>query len=275
MIHRLISGKSAVLGGLVSAGLASAVLLPAGPARAGAWTLAEGTGQLIVTSGREMAPASAFFDGIADSDTSTLRVHLEYGLTPEVTLGLTASGEWMLPGQQVDLRLGAHARYRIWQGRSGDVASIQIGGSFPVEQWFGEPGAGGSADSVAEAQAGLLYGRSWQTGWGDTFATGGLALRWRGGDQADEVLIEATAGHRPIKRLLGLFSIYAAAPMGDGDFSLKLAPSLAWTFWPYLGENEKKPAVMHHPRTIQLGVSYDVLAPEDGLAVNLSVWNRF
>ena len=64
-------------------------------------------------------------------------------------------------------------------------------------------------------------------------------------------------------------------PLGDGDASLKLAPSVALTMWPFLGPNDKKPAEFAHPNTVQLGAVYDVLNPGDGLALNVSVWSRF
>ncbi len=244
-------------------------------ARAGAWTLAEGDGQLIVTSGRKLAPAGALFGEIADRDTSTLYVFVEYGLTDRLTLGASGSAEWVATTNQMDLRVGAHARYRLWQGTAGDVFSVQAGASVPAEGWLGDPLGGPTADSVAEVDIGLLYGRGWISDWGNSFATGGAGFRWRGGGAADEIRLDLTAGHSFNKRLMGIFGAYSTVPLGGGDTTLKLAPSVAWTFWPWLGQNDKKPSELRHPRTIQLGLSYDVLNPADGLAVNLSVWSRF
>ena len=254
-----------------------ALLIAAAPsvAQAGAWTLAEGDGQFITTSGRTMAPAGAFFDGIADRDKTSLSLFVEYGITDEITAGLTAWGEWDALTMETDIQLGAHVRYRLWQGEQGDVFSVQLGGSLPIEGWVGEPLAGPSDDSAATVQFGALYGRGWTSDWGNTFATGELAFRWRGGDEADEIRLEATAGHAVSHSFMGILGLYATAPLGDGDMSLKIAPSIAWTAWPWLGVNDKKPAEFAYPRTIQLGVSYDLLNPDDGLAVNISIWNRF
>ena len=249
--------------------------LTPGTAQAGAWTLAEGDGQVIVTSGRRMAPARAFFEGLADQDSSTLSVFVEYGVTDELTLGVTASGEWDVMTAHTDLQLGAHVRYRLWQGEAGDVFSVQLGGGLPIERWFGDPFAGPSPESVAQAQFGLLYGRGWISDWGNSFATVEAAFRWRGGDRADELRLEGTAGHAFSHSFMVLLGAYSAVPLCGGDRSLTLAPSIAWTMWPWLGPNDKKPAEFRHPSTVQLGLVYDVLNPDDGLALTVSVWSRF
>lgn len=257
--------------------LGLAMLVPGGPARAGAWTLAEDDGQLFITTGRKVAPAGALLGGIAERDTTTMQVFVEYGLTDRLTLGLVGRAEMLTTTLQLDLEIGGHARYRLWQGPTGDVISIQAGGRFPLEETVGPLLAGGTEFHVAEAGAGLLYGRGWQWGWGDSFVTTELGFRWRGAGVADELRLEATAGHKPVRQLMALFSVYSALPVGPGvgDASLKLAPSVAYTFWPWLGRNDKKPDGPVNPSTLQIGVSYDILNPDHGLAIDFSVWKRF
>jgi len=76
--------------------------------------------------------------------------------------------------------------------------------------------------------------------------------------------------------LMGMVSVYGLAPLGEGtDPSLKVAPSIAFTMWPWIGRNEKKPRGPVRPNTIQLGVSYDLLNRDDGLGLSISVWRPF
>lgn len=230
---------------------------------------------MILTTGRNAEPMGAWVDGLADHDKTSVYVFVEYGLTDRLTLGARASGEWITTTSQLDLRLGGHARFRLWQGASGDVFSIQFGGSGPVQGWFGDPLLGGTEDSVVEAEAGMLYGRGWNSDWGDSFFSVQTGYRWRN-RRSGEIRFEGTAGHAVSRRLMGLFGTYITHPLGDGaDTSLEIAPSVAWTLWPRLGPNDRKPAKYPHPSTIQFGASYDVLAPDDGLGFYVSVWNRF
>ena len=245
-------------------------------ADAGAWTLAEGDGQVIVTTGRSAAPVGAMFGGLADKDKSSLYVFVEYGATNRLTLGGKASADWNTTSGQVDLRLGGHMRYRIWQGNDGDVLSLQVGGSGPVHQWIGSPLGSGTVDNVVQADFNVLYGRGWLSDWGNTFISVQAGFRWRGGGRADHLRIEGTGGHAFSRRFMGLFGISAGYPVfGNDDATLKISPSLAWTMWPRLGENDKKPAEFAHPRTLQIGLEYDALNPDDGLGFLVSVWNRF
>lgn len=245
-------------------------------AHPGAWTLAEGDGQLIMTTGRKTAPARAMVRGIPDRDTTSVYVFVEYGVTNRLTLGGKASGEWVTTPGALDLRLGGHARYRLWQGKAGDVLSVQLGGSGPIQALFGDPLGGGTFDNVAEADASLLYGRGWISDWGNSFVSVEAGFRWRGGDRPDEIRLETTAGHAFSRRFMGIFGTYGAYPIGGGaDASLKLSPSIAWTMWPRLGPNDKKPADFKHPSTLQIGVNYDVLNADDGLGFYVSVWNKF
>ncbi len=74
---------------------------------------------------------------------------------------------------------------------------------------------------------------------------------------------------------MALFNVHGTMALGGGDASLKLAPSLAYTFWPWLGPNDRKPDGPVNPSTLQIGVTWDALNPDDGLAIDVSVWKRF
>jgi hypothetical protein len=72
---------------------------------------------------------------------------------------------------------------------------------------------------------------------------------------------------------MGILSVYGLSPLGPGtDPSLKVSPSLAYTFWPFAERDEKEPEKQRKPSTIQIGLSYDVLNPEDGMGVLISIW---
>jgi hypothetical protein len=262
--------------------LAISACLLAGDAAAGAWTLAEGTGQLIMTTGRKIAPVGAFMSGAADSDSNSSQIYAEYGVADAWTLGFVAYGEFSTTdAEDMELRLGGHVRHRVWTGEKGDVASVQAGFSAPVEGWLGDLAPESLPDSVPEAHLRALYGRGWQTGWGNSFVSAEAGFHWRGEDARDELRLDVTAGHEAWKGVLGLFSVFTAVPVGRGDgddgsdATLKLAPSIAYTMWPWLGENDKKPYGPLHPNTVQLGIVWDVLNPDDGLGVQISIWKSF
>ena len=90
------------------------------------------------------------------------------------------------------------------------------------------------------------------------------------------VSFEVTAGHAPWRRWMGIISFYGLTPLGSGaDSSLKIAPSIAFTMWPRGERDEKETKKPTRPRTIQFGVNYDLLNPDDGLGVSLSFWRPF
>lgn len=251
--------------------------LLSGEAAAGAWTLAKGDGQVISTTGRRVAPAGAFFGGVADDDENSSQVFVEYGVADGWTLGGTLYTAFSaIDPQGTEISIGAHIRHRIWQRDNGDVISLQAGVSAPVENWLIGNAADSLPDSVPEAHLRALYGRGWQWGWGNGFVSAEAGFHWRGEDAADEWRMDVTAGIERWKGVLGLLGVYSIVPViGDGDASLKLAPSIAWTMWPWPGPNDKKPFGEVNPNTIQLGVVYDVLNPKDGPGVTIGVWRRF
>ena len=103
-----------------------------------------------------------------------------------------------------------------------------------------------------------------------------MAYHLRREGTADDLRLEFTTGYAPWRQIMGIVSIYGLTPLGeDADASLKIAPSIAYTMWPRVERNEKKPAGPVNPGTFQLGVSYDLLNQDDGLGVSFSIWRRF
>lgn len=259
---------------LIAALMAAATV--SGPAFAGAWPQAEDGVVVIATTGRQMAPAGAFLGGGAERDKNTTQLFVEYGFSRNTTIGLSAYGEFSTTDDVLEARIGGHVRHRIWSGRDGDVISLQAGATFPVERWLGSGLGDNRPQSASEVDLRVLYGRGWQWGLGDSFFSGELGLRFRGEGLDEEVRADLTVGHTPIDGILGLMSIFTTIPMGQqSEHSFKLAPSVAYTFRPFLGSNDKKPSGSVNPNTLQLGLIWDALQPQDGLTLQLSIWKRF
>ncbi|MEM6621693.1 MAG: hypothetical protein AAF674_05645 [Pseudomonadota bacterium] len=262
--------KSALIAGIIVTAFFT------GAAQGGAWPQPEGQLLVIATSGRKVAPISSLFSGVPEEDSNTAQLFAEYGLLPELTLGLTAYGEFSTTDDVVEARIGAHVRHLLWQGDYGDVMSVQAGVSFPVERWLGNGLGDNRPDSASEVDLRVQYGRGVQWDWGDSFVSGAAGLRIRGEGLDEELKGDITLGHTPTNGVLGLFSVFASVPLGERESpTLKLAPSIAYTFWPILGSNDKKPEGPLYPSTIQLGVLWDAANPDDGLTVQVSVWKRF
>ena len=251
--------------------------LVAGRATAGAWTLAKGEGQTISTTGRRVAPAGAFFGGVSDDDENSSQVFVEYGVADGWTLGGKLYAAFSAAdARQTEISVGLHVRHRVWQRENGDVVSVQAGVSAPVEKWLIGDAADRLPSSVPEAHLRALYGHGWQTGWGNSFVSAETGFHWRGEHAADEWRIDVTAGTEHWKGVMGLLGVHSIVPViGDGEASLKIAPSVAWTMWPWLGPNDKKPFGEMNPDTVQLGLVYDLLTPGDGLEVTIGIWRRF
>ncbi|MEM0922448.1 MAG: hypothetical protein AAGF44_03125 [Pseudomonadota bacterium] len=249
-----------------------------GEAAAGAWTREEGTGQVIFSTGRRVAPVGALTGRIADEDSNTTQIFVEYGLFNDLTIGATLFAEL----SSTDLGEGSASaglflRQRLWQGERG-VVSVQAGYIHPIEDIFpGEFGRNGSA-SEQEVEVRALYGHSWWGDWGSAFFSGEAGYDWHGDAEADEIRLDATIGWEPYRCCLALMSGFATVPVGgggSGDASLTIAPSIAYTIWPDIGRNHKKPQGPVRPATIQIGINYDLLNSDDGLGVQLSLWRRF
>ena len=212
---------------------------------------------------------------IATSTEQQTQFFAEYGLRDTTTLGLTVFGKYPEPSEQSELRIGIHVRQRVWQGEAGDVASLQLRGEFPAERWLGDLG-GPRPFSVTEITATGLYGRGWQSDWGNSFVAveAGGQVRAEGLD--DEIELAFDIGHRPMRSLLGLVQTRAEIPISDpSTATIKVRPSVAWTFWPWIGANEKKPRTLRTPPTLQIGAEIDIANPDDGVLLGVSLWKSF
>ncbi len=162
------------------------------------------------------------------------------------------------------------------QGGQGGVGSVEIGYAHPIDSLLGSTFAVSQPGAVPEAHLGGFYGHGWADDGGSAFISTGVAYHLRGEGTADDLRYEFTTGYAPWRRIMGIVSFYGLTPLvEDADASLKIAPSIAYTMWPKVGRDEKKPAGPVKPGTFQLGVSYDLLNQDDGLGVSFSIWRRF
>ena len=254
--------------------LTAPALGPVGDARAGAWTRAAGEGILIATAARRASPISALTGGPVDEEANVSQMYLEYGLVE----GLTVGGKLYLELSASDLEassasLGGFVRKRLWQDGHGGVASVEGGYAHPVESLIGQGLELADPGAVPEAHLAGLYGRGWGGDWGNAFLSTGTAYHWRGEGLADEIRYEVTGGYAPWENWMGIVSLYGLQPLGEGtDASLKVVPSIAYTFPREEPEDGEDPG---EPRTVQLGVSYDLLNRDNGLGISLSIWQPF
>lgn len=239
---------------------------------AGAWTLAEGEGQSILTTSYKVAPASAIISREPDREELTTQVFIEYGLFDDLTLGVTTYGEYQTLTGETDTRWGLHVRHRVWQGQDGSVASVQVGGEISISEWIGFPGP---TESVTEIDARLLYGKGWQLDWANSYISTELGYRARLDGKADELRLDATGGIEPWDGILGLFTVAAAVPLGNGDGKFEVTPSVAFTLWPRVGPNDKKPDLANRPPVLQIGVGVDTLNIGDGFRISAGLWRWF
>ncbi|MEM9043563.1 MAG: hypothetical protein AAGC81_02630 [Pseudomonadota bacterium] len=251
------------------------VIVLAHQARAGAWTRNEGEGLLIFSTGRQVAPISALASGLAEEDSNTTQVLVEYGLFEDLTLGATLFADLSTDDlSQGTLSAGIFARKRLWKGEKS-LLSAQIGYAHPFEEFVSDTFGANNLDSAPEIEMRLLYGHSLWGDWGSAFASveGGYDLFLE--DRQDEIRADLTLGYQPWRCCLFLMSAFGTVPTGDDDPSFKLAPSFAYTLWPEIDRNGKKPEGPIRPRTIQFGINYDLLNADDGLGVQISFWRRF
>ena len=238
---------------------------------------AKGEGLVIVTTARRVAPMGALTGGPISSDTNISQIYLEYGLFDGLTIGAKSYIELSTTDlTDSSASLGGFVRKRVWQDGRGGVASAQFGYAHPIDSLLGSAFATSEPGAVPEAHLAGLYGRGWAGDWGSAFISTGAAYHLRREGTTDDLRFELTTGYAPWRRFMGMVSFYGLTPLGKGtDPSLKVAPSIAFTMWPWIGRNEKKPRGPVHPTTIQLGVSYDLLKPDDGLGLSISIWRRF
>lgn len=246
-------------------------------AEAGAWTRAEGSLQVIVTTAREVAPVGGWVGDVVTKDSSFSQVYIEYGLFDDLTVGGTLFVEvdaFDVTGSEASL--GVFARQRLWQSNAGDVVSVQLGVSWPFEQLIlDEFDIESNSGSTLEISARALYGRGFAFDWGNAFLNFETGYHWRE-TRADELRFDLSVGAEPVRGVLGILSVFTLVPLGEGTAtSVKIAPSVAWTLYPGLGADGKKGLEPFSPMTLQVGVVYDILEDNPGLTLQVSIWRSF
>lgn len=71
-----------------------------------------------------------------------------------------------------------------------------------------------------------------------------------------------------------LLSTFSTIPVGDEDASVKLAPSVTYSFRRD-AEPELEGEAPPKPITLQFGINQDLLDLEDGLGVQVGIWRPF
>lgn len=261
---------------LASLAFACAGVAAPGLARAGAWTQAEGAGQVIFTSGRRAAPGAFATSALPEEDSVTASVYLEYGLLPTLTLGGAAYTD-VNPADARDgsAALAVFARQRLWRRDAGDVLSVQLGYSHPAEFVVSAELAASQPTSTPEIQARILYGRGFWGDWGTAFVNAEIGFHWKSEGAADEFRGDLTGGVAPWRCCSVGLALFSLMPFGSGtDASVKLSPRFTYTPQPSTARNAKKD--FSQGRTsYQLGMTYDLLNGEDGVGVQFSIIRRF
>lgn len=268
---RISVGPTGHLLALASAG--AALFAAEGSALAGAWTQKAGAGQVIATTGQDVAPVGRLASGQVETGSTLTQIYVEYGLWDGLTIGGAALVE-IAPAGSNDgsASVSAFARQRVWESETGGVASVQIGYTQPVEQVFGSAFADANPDSTPEVQVRALYGRGFWGDWGNAFVSLEAGYDWRDG-ASDELRFDLSTGIQPYDCCMGILGVFATYPTDSReDPSIKVAPSITYTFLPEPDEEGEAPP---SPTTLQFGVSQDVLDFEDGFGVQLSIWRPF
>ncbi|MEM6678267.1 MAG: hypothetical protein AAF675_10385 [Pseudomonadota bacterium] len=251
----------------------SAALLSAGQAAAGPWTQNKGDGVAIVSIGRQGGPLSALTLPAEEGEKASAQVYAEYGVSDGTTLGGSFFTDITPSTGEGSASITAFGRQRIWS-TDASIASIQIGGSYPVESLIGTDFAESRPDSTPELRASVLAGTGWWGDWGRAFGAATVGFAWRSEGADDEVRGELTGGYAPWDCCLAILSVYSTVTVDGEDPSLKIAPSLAYTFGPSTEANALKDEAPFKPWTISAGVSQDVLGDDD-FGVTFSLWKKF
>lgn len=255
--------------------LIAAVIVP-GLAQAGAWTQPAGEGQAITSASAGVAPVLATANPAGDREDSFTSVYLEYGLIEGLTLGATMFAE-VATRARTDhtASAGLFLRKRVWQGERGGVASVQAGGVHPIDGLFGPQFGGPGAEPTKEVSLRLLYGRGFGGPWGTAFLSTEAGFHRQLNAEPDAWRLDLTAGFAPDPCCLMMLSAYTSVTPSDiGSSSLKLAPSVAYTFG--AGEDsDSADDAPEQPVTLQFGLLQDVLDLGAGFGVQVSIWRPF
>jgi hypothetical protein len=202
------------------------VIVPASPVFAGAWTMPEGEGQVLITG--SLSDAGESFDrggstqSIPHYKKFELQGLIEYGVTDRFTLvaipGLQhVDIDGPAGGQRTGLGYSEFGgRYRFMQGDSWVLSgqtTLRVPGTFETAN----PAAVGYTDPETDTR--ILLGRSFSAGAWPAFFDLQLAQRFRAGDPPDEFRADVTFGLRPVPQWLLLaqsFNVFSEGAGGPG-----------------------------------------------------------
>ncbi len=199
------------------------VLLSPSPVLAGAWTLPEGKGQVVVTG--TLSTADKEFNGSGSAratpryDKFELQGLIEYGATDRLTLIASPSLQYVdiegsTGGQRTGLGYAEFGgRYLLMQSDSWVLSgqtTLRVPGTFEKTN----PAAVGYADPEIDAR--VLLGRSFSAGPWPAFIDLQLAQRFRTGDPPDEFRVDLTFGLRPAPQWLLLTQSFNVFSEGMG-----------------------------------------------------------
>ncbi len=202
-------------------------------AMAGAWTLGDGEGQIIVSTA--FSDSTRAFDAkgrvlpVADWRKFELGFHIEYGINDAITLianpmidAVTATGPPAGAFRGIEsVELGARARFATW----GDaVFSAQALAKIPGSKNLTNPALWGN--EAYEAEGRLLAGYSFRLFDVAFFADGEIAWAARNGGNPGEARLDLTLGFRPFEKAQVLLQSFNAETTGKGNF---LYPAQRWS----------------------------------------------
>ncbi len=209
--------------GRIGAILGTALLCAPNPAHAGAWTLGERQGQVIVTGTFSQA-SNAFDDsrGIASTpryNKFELQALVEYGLTDRFTMMVAPSLQNVTIASPTDAARGGFGyidfggRYRFMQGTDW-VFSGQALLREPGTDQADNAAAAGYTDPELDTR--LLFGKSFNISGLPAFVDLQIAQRFRFGDPPDEFRFDATFGLLVAPKWLALAQSLNVISEGSG-----------------------------------------------------------
>lgn len=188
---------------------------------AGAWTLPQGSSQVIVTAAYSSADEMFDDNGKAVANETfekyELRGYGEYGVTDWATVVLQPEFRSKRQGDaredgfgRVDLGL----RLRVWQSDFA-VASVEAAISAPGQSGSLVPLNGGDTDWEFDLRA--LYGRGFDIGWRHGFADLQIGYKHRVGEPADEVALDLTLGLDVTGDAFAMLQSFNRVSVGSAD----------------------------------------------------------
>lgn len=170
--------------------------------------------------------------------------YLEYGLTPNITVGLDASHD-----DKGDFTALAFMRRPIGRGENGHVFALKAGA--------GTTRTGSTTQSLV--MAGFDWGRGFETGLGNGWLSLETGLYYRTGQGELAAKADLTLGLKPSDRTKLMLQVQAGQYPG-GDAYLRLVPSVALQ--------------IREGAHVELGLAAG-LAGDDRLGVKIGTWLEF